>query len=45
MFTNSISAVSMIINAIATEIALLNKKKVVAHLDLINQLRTDDFLG
>ncbi len=44
MFTNSISAVCMIINAAATEIAILTKKKVVTHLDLINQLRKNDFL-
>jgi DNA-binding MurR/RpiR family transcriptional regulator len=45
MFTNSIGAVAMIINAIATDIALLNKKKVVIHLDLINQIEKDDFLS
>jgi len=38
MFTNSLSAVLMIINAVATELALINKKRVVANIDLINKL-------
>ncbi|MDY0232219.1 MAG: MurR/RpiR family transcriptional regulator, partial [Candidatus Saccharicenans sp.] len=44
MFTNSIAAVVVLLNAIATEVALLNKKQVVLHLDLINQLEKDGFL-
>jgi hypothetical protein len=38
MFTNSLGAVLMIINAVATELALINKKRVVANIDLINKL-------
>jgi hypothetical protein len=45
MFTNSVSAVAMLINAVATEIALLNKKRVVADIDLINQFLEGDFLS
>jgi len=45
MFTNSLGAVLMIINAIATELALINKKKVVANIDLINKLLEGEFLG
>jgi len=44
MFTNSIGAVVVLLNAIATDIAFLNKKKVVLHLDLINQLEKNGFL-
>jgi DNA-binding MurR/RpiR family transcriptional regulator len=45
MFTNSVSAVAMLINAIATEIALLNKKRVVADIDLMNALLSQEFLS
>jgi DNA-binding MurR/RpiR family transcriptional regulator len=45
MFTNSVSAVAMLINAIATEIALLNKKRVVAEIDLMNGLLSQEFLS
>jgi len=45
MFTNSIGAVVVLLNAIATDIALLNKKKVVIHLDLINHMEKDGFLS
>lgn len=44
MFTNSISAVSMIINALATELALLKKKKLLTNIDLINRLSKENFL-
>jgi DNA-binding MurR/RpiR family transcriptional regulator len=45
MFTNSLASVAMLINAITTEIALLNKKRVVADLDIINRLLAGDFLS
>ncbi len=45
MFTNSIGAVVVLLNAIATDIAFLNKKKVVHHLDLINQLEKNGYLS
>jgi len=45
LFTNSIGAIVVLLNAIATEIALFNKKKVVFHLDLINQIEKDGFLS
>ncbi|HRD01054.1 MAG TPA: MurR/RpiR family transcriptional regulator [Candidatus Saccharicenans sp.] len=45
MFTNSIGAVVVLLNAIATDIAFLNKKKVVLHLDLLNQLEKNGFLA
>jgi DNA-binding MurR/RpiR family transcriptional regulator len=44
MFTNSISAVSMVINALATELALLSKRKLLTNIDLINRLLKEDFL-
>ncbi|MFP4082877.1 MAG: MurR/RpiR family transcriptional regulator [Candidatus Aminicenantes bacterium] len=44
MFTNSISAVTMIINALATELALLNKKRIVSQNELIYELLKDDYL-
>jgi len=44
MFTNSIAAVAVLLNAIATDLALLNKKKVVLHLDLIDQLEKNGYL-
>jgi DNA-binding MurR/RpiR family transcriptional regulator len=45
LFTNSIGAIVVLLNAIATEIALLNKKKVVFHLNLINEIEKDGFLS
>jgi DNA-binding MurR/RpiR family transcriptional regulator len=45
MFTNSLSAVTMLVNAIATEIALLNKNRVVTDIDLINKFLEGDFLS
>ncbi|MGA2586260.1 MAG: MurR/RpiR family transcriptional regulator [Candidatus Aminicenantales bacterium] len=45
MFTNSVSAAAMLINAVATEIALLNKKRVVAEIDLMNELLSQEFLS
>ncbi len=44
MFTNSISAVSMIVNAITTELALLNKKKIVPNIDLMYKLLKDEYM-
>jgi hypothetical protein len=44
MFTNSIGAVVVLLNAITTDLAFLNKKKVVLHLDLINNLEKDGYL-
>ncbi len=44
MFTNSISAVSMIVNAITTELALLNKKKIVTNIDLMCKLLKDEYM-
>jgi len=43
MFTNSISAISMIINALATELALLNKRKLVPNIDLMYDLLKDEY--
>ncbi|MGB8953295.1 MAG: MurR/RpiR family transcriptional regulator [Candidatus Aminicenantales bacterium] len=43
MFTNSISAVSMIINAMATELALLNKRKLLDKIDLINRMSKEEY--
>jgi len=45
MFTNSLGAVLMIINAVSTELALINKKKVVANIDLINKILAGEFLA
>jgi len=45
MFTNSVSAASMLLNAIATELALLNKKRVVTQLDILHKLEDKDYLG
>ena len=45
MFTNSISAASMLLNAVATELALLNKRKVVSNIDVLNKLPTQDYLA
>jgi DNA-binding MurR/RpiR family transcriptional regulator len=44
MFTNSISAVTMLLNAMATELALLNKRKVVSNIDILNELPNQDYL-
>lgn len=44
MFTNSISAISMIINALATELALLNKRKLVPNIDLMYDLLRDEYI-
>lgn len=43
MFTNSISALSMLINSIATEIALMNKKRLVKNIDFIYELLKEDY--
>ncbi|MFW6140318.1 MAG: MurR/RpiR family transcriptional regulator [Acidobacteriota bacterium] len=43
MFTNSISALSMLINSIATEIALVNKKRLVNNIDVIYELLKEDY--
>jgi len=43
MFTNSISALSMLINSIATEIALLNKKRLVRNIDFIYEILKEDY--
>ncbi len=45
MFTNSVSAVSVLLNALATELALLNKRRVVTHIDILNKLTDKDYLG
>jgi DNA-binding MurR/RpiR family transcriptional regulator len=45
MYTNSLSAVFMILNAIATEVALLNKTKAVANIDILAPLLKGDFLS
>jgi len=45
MFTNSISAVSMIVNALATELALINKRKLVPKIDLMYELLKDDYIA
>lgn len=37
-FTNSISAISMILNALATELAFLNKHQVVKNAKLVNKI-------
>ncbi|MBN1225074.1 MAG: MurR/RpiR family transcriptional regulator [Candidatus Aminicenantes bacterium] len=44
MFTNSISAISMIINALATELALLNKRKLVPNIDQMSDLLKDEYM-
>jgi len=44
MYTNSVSAAAMLINAVSTEIALLNKKRVVTEIDLINEILSQEFL-
>ncbi len=44
MFTNSISAVTMLLNAVATELALLNKQRVVINIDILNDLPNQDYL-
>jgi len=44
MFTNAISAVTMLLNALATEIALLNKRKVIINIDILNELPDQDYL-
>lgn len=44
MFTNSISAISMIVNALATELALLNKRKLVPNIDLMYELLKDEYM-
>lgn len=43
MFTNSISALSTLINSIATEIALTNKKRLVENIDFIYELLKEDY--
>lgn len=45
MFTNSVSAAAMLLNAIATELALLNKKRVVSQLDTLHKLEDQDYLN
>jgi len=44
MFTNSTSSVSMIVNALATELAFLNKRKLVPNIDLMNELLKDEYV-
>lgn len=44
MFTNSIPAVSMIINTLVTELVLLNMSKLLTNIDLTNRLSKEDFL-
>lgn len=44
MFTNSISSVSMIVNALATELAFINKKKLVPNIDLMYELLKDEYM-
>lgn len=44
MFTNSISSVLMIINALSTEIALINKAKIVPNIDLMYGLLKNEYL-
>lgn len=43
MFTNSVSAVTMLLNAVATELALLNKRRVVGNIDILNKMSVQEY--